>query len=130
MAGLAFVSAVSKGSQGRITAANWVWALILSVGAWFLRVPVSEAAAQPDASVWWMGVEVCLALIFLWGIEGLAVGMLPMRFLDGRKVIDWNRVVWSILLFLGVFGAVHVLCNNAGVGSGADSATVRPLCAR
>jgi hypothetical protein len=33
-----------------------------------------------------MGLEVSLALTFLWGIEGLAVAMLPMRFLDGRKV--------------------------------------------
>ena len=29
--------------------------------------------------------------------------------LDGRKVIDWNRVVWSILIFLGVFATVHIL---------------------
>jgi diacylglycerol kinase len=111
LAGLAFASALSKVDQGRLTAANWVWALILSVGAWFLRIPVSEAAAQPDASVWWIGVEACLVLVFLWGIEGLVVAMLPMRFLDGRKVIDWNRVVWSILMFLGVFAAVHVLLS-------------------
>ena len=111
LAGLAFAGALSKADQGKFTAANWVWALILSVGAWFLRMPVSEAAAQPDASVWWIGVEACLVLIFLWGVEGLVVAMLPMRFLDGRKVIDWSRVVWSILMFLGVFAAVHVLMS-------------------
>jgi hypothetical protein len=111
LAGLAFASALSKADQGKLTAANWVWALTLSVGAWLLRMPVSEAAAQPDASVWWIGVEACLVLVFLWGVEGLVVAMLPMRFLDGRKVIDWNRVVWSILMFLGVFAAVHVLMS-------------------
>jgi hypothetical protein len=109
LAGLAFAGALSRADQGKFTAANWVWALILSVGAWLLRMPVSEAAARPDASVWWIGVEACLVLVFLWGIEGLVVAMLPMRFLDGRKVVDWNRVVWSILIFLGVFAAVHVL---------------------
>ena len=111
LAGLAFASVLSRADQGKLTAANWVWALILSVGAWVLRMPVSEAAAQPDASVWWIGVEACLVLVFLWGVEGLVVAMLPMRFLDGRKVIDWNRVVWSILMFLGVFAAVHVLLS-------------------
>jgi hypothetical protein len=72
---------------------------------------VSHAAAQPDANVWWIGLEACLALIFLWGVEGLVVAMLPMRFLDGRTVIDWNRVVWAVLMFLGVFASVHVLMS-------------------
>jgi hypothetical protein len=111
IAGLAFASALSRADQGRLTAANWVWALVLSVGAWIARTPVSEAAAQPDASLWWIGLEACLVLTFLWGVEGLVVAMLPMRFLDGRKVIDWNRVVWAVLLFLGVFAAFHVLMS-------------------
>ena len=115
MAGLAFQSALTKSTQGRLTAANWGFSLALAVGAWFARSPVAEAAAQPDASVWWIGVEVCLALIFLWGIESLAVAMLPMRFLDGRKVIEWNRPVWAVLMFLGAFVTVHVLLS-AGSG--------------
>ncbi|HUQ39116.1 MAG TPA: FGLLP motif-containing membrane protein [Acidimicrobiales bacterium] len=115
MAGLAFRSALNESTQGRLTAANWFFSLLLAIGAWFARVPVSEAAAQPDASVWWMGVEVCLALIFLWGIESLAVAMLPMRFLDGRKVIDWNRTMWAVLMFLGAFVTVHILLS-AGSG--------------
>jgi hypothetical protein len=111
LAGLAFAGALSSVDQGRLTAANWIWALSLSVGAWLLRMPVSTAAAKPGASVWWVGLEACLVLIFLWGVEGLVVGMLPMRFLDGRKVMDWNRVVWSVLMFLGVFATVHVLMS-------------------
>ncbi|MDQ4070491.1 MAG: hypothetical protein M3203_13625, partial [Actinomycetota bacterium] len=115
LAGIAFASALSKAVQGKVTAANWSWALVLSVAAWFANMRVSELAAEPDASAWWIGLEACLVLIFLWGIEGVAVAMLPMRFLDGRKVIDWNRVVWSVLMFLGVFAVVHVLLSpNSG----------------
>ena len=115
LAGLAFRSALAKDAQGRLTAANWFFSLLVALGAWFARSPVSEAAAMPDASVWWIGVEVCLALVFLWGIESLAVAMLPMRFLDGRKVIDWNRPVWAFLMFLGAFVTVHVLLSaNSG----------------
>ncbi|MDQ3895712.1 MAG: hypothetical protein M3326_00440 [Actinomycetota bacterium] len=115
MAGLAFASVLSKDVEGKVTAANWIWALVLSVGAWFASIPVSAAAEKPDASAWWIGVEACLVLIFLWGLESVAVAMLPMRFLDGRKVIDWNRVVWAVLMFLGVFAAVHILLSpNSG----------------
>jgi len=111
LAGLAFRSALSKDVEGRVTAANWTFALALSVGAFFARVPVAHAASRPGASMWWIGLEAGLVLIFLWGIEGLAVAMLPMRFLDGRKVIDWNRVAWAVLMFLGVFATVHILLS-------------------
>ncbi|MGI8983253.1 MAG: FGLLP motif-containing membrane protein [Acidimicrobiales bacterium] len=109
IAGLAFAGTLSAKRQGRLTAANWTWALLLSLAAWFARVPVSEAAAQPDASAWWIGLEAGLALTFLWGIESLVVAMLPMRFLDGPKVKAWNRWVWLTLLFVGVVSVVHVL---------------------
>jgi hypothetical protein len=125
MAGLAFRSALTKGSQGRLTAANWVFSLVISLGAWFARVPVSEAAAQPNASAWWMAAEVCLALVFLWGVESLAVAMLPMRFLDGRKVIDWNRPVWAVLMFLGAFVTIHVLLSANSGYVGQTGAQVR-----
>lgn len=112
---MAFRGALSKDTQGRLTSANWIFALLLSVAAWFLRIPVSHAAAQPDSSVLWIGLEACLVLVFLWGVEGLAVAMLPMRFLDGREVIDWSRAAWAVLMFLGLFATVHVLLSpNSG----------------
>jgi hypothetical protein len=109
LAGLAFASALNKESQGRLTAANWTWALAISLASWFFRVPVSEIAAEPDASVLWIGLEAFLVMTFLWGVETLAVAMLPMRFLDGPKVRAWNRWAWAALLFAGVFITVHVL---------------------
>jgi hypothetical protein len=109
LAGLAFRTALSEGAQGKFTAANWIFSLVISVGAFFLRVPVSAAAAEPGRSIWWIGAEICLALIFLWGVEGLAVAMLPMKFLDGRKVYRWSKPAWAVLFFLGIFATVHIL---------------------
>jgi hypothetical protein len=129
MAGIAFASALTKDVQGRVTAANWLCALVISAAAWFATVPVSEAASRPHAGPGWIGLEACLTLIFLWGIESVAVAMLPMRFLDGRKVIEWNRVVWSILMFLGVFAAVHILLspNSGYVGHTTGQVTIGVL---
>lgn len=125
LAGLAFRSALSEDVQGKMTAANWVFSLAISVGAFFLRVPVSSAAAEPGSSIWWIAVEICLSLIFLWGIEGLAVGMLPMRFLDGRKVFRWSKTAWAALFFLGVFATVHVLLRPGSGYVGSTSGSVR-----
>jgi len=111
LAGLAFRSALSEPVQGRMTAANWAFSLAVSAGAWFARVPVSAAAGRPGASIWWIGLEICLAMIFLWGVEGLAVAMLPLHFLDGRKVFRWSRLGWAVLFFLGLFATFHVLLS-------------------
>jgi hypothetical protein len=48
--------------------------------------------------------------------------MLPMRFLDGRKVVDWNRPTWAVLMFLGLFATVHILlsANSGYVGHTGD----------
>ncbi|MGI8983558.1 MAG: FGLLP motif-containing membrane protein [Acidimicrobiales bacterium] len=124
LAALAFRSALSEEVQGKMTAANWLFSLVISLGAFFLRVPVSAAAAASGSSIWWIGVEICLSLIFLWGIEGLAVGMMPMRFLDGRKVFRWNRPAWAALFFVGVFATVHVLLRPGSGYVGSTSGEV------
>ncbi|HJV09806.1 MAG TPA: FGLLP motif-containing membrane protein [Acidimicrobiales bacterium] len=128
-AGLAFAGALNAKTQGKLTAANWIWAFALSVAAWFARIPVSDAAAQPGASAWWIGLEAGLGLTFLWGIENLVVAMLPMRFLDGPKVRAWSKPAWAALLFLGIFGVVHVLlAPNAGyVGHTTGEVTIGVL---
>lgn len=128
-AGLAFAGALNAKAQGKLTAANWIWAFAISVAAWFARMPVSEAAAQPDASAWWIGLEAGLVLTFLWGIENLVVAMLPMRFLDGPKVRAWSRPAWGALLFLGIFAVVHVLLspNSGYVGHTTNEVTIGVL---
>lgn len=128
LAGLAFRAALTEKVQGRMTAYNWMFSLAISVGAFFLRVPVSAAAAEGGRSIWWIGLEICLALIFLWGIEGLAVGMLPMKFLDGRKVFKWSRTAWAVLFFLGIFATVHVLLRpGSGYVGSSDGVSVSVL---
>jgi len=56
LAGLAFFSALSREEQGLMTAANWIFSLAASVGAFFLRVPVwppLTARIQPCGSSLW-----------------------------------------------------------------------------
>ena len=37
--------------------------------------------------------------------------MLPLRFMPGAAVYEWNRRVWIVLIALGLFGFAHVLLN-------------------
>jgi uncharacterized membrane protein YidH (DUF202 family) len=37
------------------------------------------------------------------------VGLLPLRFLNGAKVVAWSRTAWAALFGLALFGTLHVL---------------------
>ena len=64
--------------------------------------PVRVAAA--DGSWAPALAETILAMIFIGGLEGLFITMLPLRFLDGATVMAWSRIAWAL-----VFGTVTFL---------------------
>ena len=45
------------------------------------------------------------------GLENAVFAMLPLRFMPGGAVYNWNRIVWGVLIGLGIFGFAHVLLN-------------------
>jgi hypothetical protein len=76
--------------------------LVITVLAWMLLGPVRVAAADgswPPALA-----ETILTMIFIGGLEGLFITMLPLRFLDGATVMAWSKVAWAL-----VFGTVTFL---------------------
>ena len=76
--------------------------LVVSICAWLLLGPVRVAAAggafAPSLA------ETILAMIFIGGLETLFVTMIPLRFLDGSKVMGWSKVAWVL-----TFGTVTFL---------------------
>lgn len=109
IAGFTFRHELDRDTAGRLTAAGCLFMLVVSVGSWLLRAPVSSAAAAPGAGIWWIGLEAGLAATFLLGMESLAFGLLPLRFLNGSKVFAWSRLAWAALFALSLAVAVHIL---------------------
>ncbi|MBA4370958.1 MAG: hypothetical protein C0418_05195 [Coriobacteriaceae bacterium] len=108
--GLAFVGSTEpeRDRMGRLVLMASLALLAVSVGAWLLMVPASAWNGGFAAEL----AQGTLAGVFVMGLEGLLFGLMPMRFMDGEKVWDWNRWAW-----LGLFGAVafsfwHVLLNR------------------
>ncbi|MDQ1428780.1 MAG: hypothetical protein QOK39_2256 [Acidimicrobiaceae bacterium] len=95
--------------KGRLTAVSAVFILTVAVAAWFVRVPVAAAAGRPGAGLGLLILDAALSAVFLLGLESLVVSLLPLRFLDGSKVMAWSRLAWAGLFGLGLFAVVHVL---------------------
>jgi hypothetical protein len=84
--------------------------LAVSLAAWFLAVPLTNAA---EAGSSWLKIlqGICVGT-FVAGLEGLVFGLVPLSFMDGGTLFRWNKWVWG-----GVFGIViflfwHVLLNK------------------
>jgi hypothetical protein len=54
------------------------------------------------------------------GIVGVAIGLLPLRFLPGGILFKWSRTVWAMLMGIALFGIVAIMLNpsSAPVNNG------------
>jgi hypothetical protein len=106
--GTAFTREVGRDVEGREAAAAMLVTLATAVGAWLLLGAVragASAAGSPLSVV----LETAAAAVVVAGLEAVAFGMLPMRFLPGRVIYTWSRPAWAVLFGLGVFAFLHVL---------------------
>lgn len=93
--------------EGRVQAMTVGACILLSVGCWLL---LSPARALPDGwpSQLLQGVAV---IVFVGGMEGLLVDLVPLEVMDGAKIYRWNRLVWFGLVLVSAFLVWHVLLN-------------------
>jgi hypothetical protein len=52
-----------------------------------------------------------LAVLSVGGIEGVMFSMVPLAFMDGRAVIEWNRWAWAVLAGAATFLFWQLLVN-------------------
>jgi hypothetical protein len=109
--GFFFVHAVPRDVEGRAEAIAAAASLVAALVAWitlaFLRgTPAGEADAFFNSLLQAASVTIVVA-----GLENAVFAMLPLRFMPGAAVYGWNRVVWVVLIGLGLFGFAHVLLN-------------------
>lgn len=105
--GVVFLRTETK-AEGREQAAGALWTLIVAILAWlalgFLRGP-----AGTDGSFLAIAAETALAATTVAGLEAVAFGMMPFRFMPGVSIYRWNRPIWALLFGISLFGFFHIL---------------------
>ncbi len=108
IAGIAFGGTLARDEAGRNVALGTLVSLIVAVLAWFVWVPVHGAATLPGAGfVSVLGSDL-LASLFIGGLVGSVIGLLPLSFLPGGTLFAWSRAVWAGIFGLAVFGLLEV----------------------
>lgn len=106
--GVVFLGPADEAVEGREAAAGALWTLAISVGAWFALGWVRTSLGT-DVSFLSLLVQTALAAIVVSGLEAVAIGLLPFRFMPGVAVYRWSRLAWALLTGASLFGFIHIL---------------------
>jgi hypothetical protein len=71
--------------------------MVLGLAAWFAWIPVEHAAEKENASNITLILDSALAITFVSGLESVAFGLLPMKFLDGNDLFTWRKGIWAAM---------------------------------
>ena len=108
IASLAFQGTLAKNEQGHAVALSAAASLALAIIAWLIWVPVGHAAAVPGAPFAVVLAADLLGSIFVGGLVGNVIGLLPLRFLSGGTLMAWSRAAWAATFGIAVFGLIEV----------------------
>jgi hypothetical protein len=107
--GIAFARQLATEETGHVAALSAITTLAVSVSAWFAWVPVYGAAARPGASLVVVLLADFLAAVFVSGLVGTVINLLPFKFLPGGDLAGWHRGVWVATFAVALFGTVQVM---------------------
>jgi hypothetical protein len=103
----------SEKLDGRKQALLVIWGslavLLAVILAFFIRNLIQD---QDNSSFGWILLENILVSIQVIGIEGLVFLFIPLKFMDGYKVLKWNRWVWLVTTIILTFIFCLVLFSN------------------
>jgi hypothetical protein len=118
--GFYFAHSVTRDIEGKAEASAAASSLVAAFVAWFVLALLRASALPGEFST--VLLQAATVTIVVAGLENAVFAMLPLRFMPGAAVFGWNRIVWAVLLGLGVFGFAYVLLNpSSGAGYLADT---------
>jgi hypothetical protein len=105
---IAFVETLEERHNAHLTTISTLSTLGIALLAWFLWVPVNHFALEHGGNVIFAIIDDVLASIFIGGLVGTVIGLLPLAFMPGGTLAKWRKDVWAVVFFLAVFLLVEV----------------------
>lgn len=107
--GVIFSGPLTGRQEGHEVAIASTCTLVVSVAAWLIWVPVAAAATAEPSSFPLAMLENFLAALFLTGMVGLVIGLIPLRFLPGERLAQWRWGAWALLFGLAMVTVIEVV---------------------
>jgi hypothetical protein len=102
---------LGRRESGRVALAPVGVALAVAIVAWLAVGPVREL--NESRSGWFPALlEASVIVMFIGGIEGVVISMVPIAETDGGKIYRWNRWLWGAVALTAAFLTWHVLLGR------------------
>ncbi len=105
---IAFVENLEERHNAHLTAISTLSTLGVALIAWFLWVPVNHFAVEYGHNLILAIIDDVLASVFVGGLVGTVIGLLPLEFMPGGTLAKWRKDVWAGVFFLAIFLLVEV----------------------
>jgi hypothetical protein len=103
----AFTRGMSLRAEGSSVAVTSMFILLVALIAW-LSLPLADGLLTPGTLLHTV-VAAVLTTVFVGGLQGLLIELLPLRFLRGATLWQWSRGLWVIVFLIAAFAFVHIL---------------------
>ncbi|HVC42854.1 MAG TPA: FGLLP motif-containing membrane protein [Candidatus Saccharimonadales bacterium] len=107
--GVIFSGPLTSRQEGHEVAVASTCTLVVSIVAWLIWAPVATAATGDPSSFALAMLENFLAALFLTGMVGLVIGLIPLRFLPGERLAQWRWGAWALLFGLAMVAVIEVV---------------------
>lgn len=99
---------VTKKDSGSVLIWPALSLLAVSLGAWMLVGPLRDLGEGHDGILAALPESIAVA-VFIVGMEGLFCTMVPLKFMDGKRLWDWNKWVWLAVYVSVAYLFFHIL---------------------
>jgi hypothetical protein len=117
--GVAFAGTLAKNESGHLVALGHLATIAVAVIAWFVWVPVNHAALHHPGVFPLVILDDLLASLFVGGLVGSVINLIPVRFMPGHTLASWHRGAWMAVFGIAAFGMTEIVLfpsrhNHAG----------------
>jgi hypothetical protein len=116
--GVAFAGSLTKKESAHIVALGHLASITVAVIAWLVWIPVNHTAIQHPNFVLAI-IDDFLGSVFVGGLVGSVISLIPVRFMPGHALASWHRGAWAATFGVATFGLIAVIVrpsshNHAG----------------
>lgn len=110
---VAFIESIEDRHSAHLIAISTLSTLTVAVVAWFAWIPMNHLALEKGSNFIEVILDDALASIFVGGLIGTTIGLLPLEGMPGGHLSKWRKDVWGVIFFIALFLLIEVELNPA-----------------
>jgi len=118
VAGVVLGRTLARREQAHLIILTTLAVIGVSVLAWIAWAGLNGSAEDANANDMLVLLDDALAAVFVAGLVGSVIGMLPLRFLPGHVLKSWSLRAWVAVFVVSMFGLVQVMLRPNATDEG------------